>query len=150
MVIPVEIDTVLKVLNLPNDARITSTFTEHAGRVMIDLERYSEDLAWEDLNSDEVETNQENSYKYAYCYLLLANTIQFLNLKTIGEGIIKTTGFDANSTELLSGNEISNWKKSLEIEALTMIKSYLSDVGLDRYRELNTGAKEQRTKACMI
>ncbi len=150
MNIPVEVETVLRVLNLPNDARITSTFAEHAGRVMLDLERYTDELVWEDMNSESVEDKLQNSYKYAYCYLLLANTIQFLNLKTIGEGIIKTTGFDANSTSLLSGNEIANWKKSLEIEALTMIKGYLSEVGLDRYRELNTGAKVQRTKACMI
>lgn len=66
----VSVSTVIKVLNLPSDARITSTFEEYADRVMIDLERYSDELAWEDLLNESVENNQQNSYKCAYNYLL--------------------------------------------------------------------------------
>jgi len=79
MILPVAVSTVIKVLNLPNDAKITSVFDEHADRVIIDLERYSDELAWEDLLSESVDKNQQKSYKFAYCYLLLANTIQFLS-----------------------------------------------------------------------
>ena len=131
MIVPVAVGTVIKVLNLPNDAKITSVFGEHEDKIMTLLERFSDPLVWEDLLNESVENNQQNSYKYAYCYLLLAYTIQFLNLKTIGEGIIKTTGFDANSTELLTGAKIASWQKRLEIDALEMIKEYLSESAED-------------------
>ncbi len=150
MILPVAVSTVLKVLNLPNDAKITSVFDEHKDRIMTLLEMFSDTLAWEDLLSESVDKNQQNSYKFAYCYLLLANTIQFLNLKTLGEGIIKTTGFDSNSTELLTGAEIASWQKRLEIDALEMIKEYLSESGYARYRELKMGVRAVGVKACII
>ena len=59
-----------------------------------------------------------------------------LNLKTLGEGIVKTVGLDQSATELLTGSEIDAFKANLELRSLTILKSYLNPAGLDRLNEL--------------
>lgn len=47
------------------------------------------------------------SFRFGFCFLTLHSTCEFLNLKTLGEGIIKTVGLDQSATELLTGSEIT-------------------------------------------
>jgi len=67
---------------------------------------------------------------------MLYSTAEFLNLKTLGEGIVKTVGLDQSATELLTGSEIDAFKANLELRALTVLSSYLNQTGLDRLNEL--------------
>jgi len=67
---------------------------------------------------------------------MLHSTAEFLNLKTLGEGIVKTVGLDQSATELLTGGEIDALKTNLELRALVAIQSYLNNAGLDRLNEL--------------
>lgn len=67
---------------------------------------------------------------------MLQSTCEFLNLKTLGEGIVKTVGLDQSATELLTGSEIDAFKANLELRALTVLSSYLNPAGLDRLNEL--------------
>ncbi len=153
MFLPIDTAEVVKVLNLNNDDRIIATFEQHSDRIVLLLERFSDSETWNNIVAESVDFETQKSYKYAYCYLLLSSTIQFLNFKTIGEGIIKTTGFDNQSTELLTGREIEDNKRSLEIEALEMIYEYLGNRGIDRLREIKHGiakTKQQASRACVI
>jgi len=67
---------------------------------------------------------------------MLHSTCEFLNLKTLGEGIFKTVGLDQSATELITGSEIDAFKANLELRALTVLSSYLNQTGLDRLNEL--------------
>jgi hypothetical protein len=67
---------------------------------------------------------------------MLHSTCEFLNLKTLGEGIVKTVGLDQSATELLTGSEIEAFKINLELRALTVLSSYLNPAGLERLNEL--------------
>jgi len=152
-VYPLNTSTVIQILNLNNDERIINTFNAHGGRAVLWLKKVSEEDIWDAVQGDLGESDAEESYKFAYCYYLLVSTIQFLNLKTIGEGIIKTTGLDQQSTELLTGSEIQSFKKNLEIQALEVIEDYLNATGYDRLRELKLGTtklKRTGTKAAVI
>ena len=76
------------------------------------------------------------SFRFGFSFLMLHSTAEFLNLKTLGEGIVKTVGLDQSATELLTGSEIDAFKANLELRSLTILKSYLNPAGLDRLNEL--------------
>jgi hypothetical protein len=63
---------------------------------------------------------------------MLYSTAEFLNLKTLGEGIVKTVGLDQSATELLTGGEIDSFKANLELRALTGLRDYLNQQGQNR------------------
>ena len=67
---------------------------------------------------------------------MLYSTAEFLNLKTLGEGIVKTVGLDQSATELLTGSEIDAFKANLELRALTLLQDYLNAQGRERLLEL--------------
>jgi len=76
------------------------------------------------------------SFRFGFCFLMLQSTCEFLNLKTLGEGIVKTVGLDQSATELLTGSEIDAFKAKLELRALTLLRNYLNQSGMDRLTEL--------------
>lgn len=150
--IAVETSVILKVLNIPNEDNLVNLFGEHSDRVLLWLKRM---LDLNEFESDypDISLPEIPEYKFSYCYYLLSITLDFINLKTLGQGIIKTTGIDSQSTELLSGNEIRAFKKDLEIRALEVIEDYLSDYGYNRLKELKYGSsavRKHRTKATVI
>ena len=152
-VLPIPVERTLTILNLSSDERIIATFGEHSQVVILFLKRVSDEEIWQQLLDDSADADASNCYTFSYCYLLLASTLEFLNLKTIGEGIIKTTGIDTQQTALLTGSEIQSFKKHLTIKALENIEEYLNADGFERLREQKLGTsrlRTNRTKATVI
>ena len=136
--IPVETDVMLAILNLPKEMSNNGIFKEHQGLVLemirsIVEQEYYDRAIQEDLPEEEPFLI---SFRFGFSFLMLQSTCEFLNLKTLGEGIVKTVGLDQSATELLTGSEIDAFKANLELRALTTLSSYLNHTGLDRLNEL--------------
>ena len=136
--IPVETSDVLAVLNLPKEMVDNVIFKEHRGLVLetirsLVLENYYQDAIGHDYQEDDPFLI---SFRFGFCFLMLHSTAEFLNLKTLGEGIVKTVGLDQSATELLTGSEIDAFKANLELRALSVLSAYLNPAGLDRLNEL--------------
>lgn len=136
--IPVETDAMLSILNLPKEMSNNGIFREHQGLVMemirsIVLQQFYEHATNDDLPEDDPLLI---SFRFGFCFLMLHSTCEFLNLKTLGEGIVKTVGLDQSATELLTGSEIDAFKAKLELRALTLLRNYLNQSGMDRLTEL--------------
>lgn len=139
----IETETLLRILNLPEDEKIIMLVNEHSDSVMQWFRKVAE--------SEVIESVTD--YKMAYSFFILSQVLDFLNLKTLGSGIIKTTGIDAQATQLLTGREIRAFKKDLEIRALETIYDYLTPLGIKRLDELKFGSnsvKHHRTRATVI
>ena len=136
--IPVELDAMLAILNLPKEMGDNGIFKEHRTlvletvRAVVLPEHYSRAIQ-EDMPEDDPLLI---SFRFGFCFLMLHSTCEFLNLKTLGEGIVKTVGLDQSATELLTGSEIDAFKANLEMRALTILQAYLNPTGLDRLNEL--------------
>ena len=136
--IPVETDAMLSILNLPKEMSNNGIFREHQGLVMemirsIVLQQFYDHATHDDLPEDDPLLI---SFRFGFCFLMLHSTCEFLNLKTLGEGIVKTVGLDQSATELLTGSEIDAFKANLELRSLTVLSSYLNPAGLERLNEL--------------
>ena len=136
--IPVETSDVLAVLNLPKEMVDNVIFKEHKGLVLetirsLVLENYYQDATCNDYPDDDPFLI---SFRFGYSFLMLQSTCEFLNLKTLGEGIVKTVGLDQSATELLTGSEIDAFKAKLEMRALTLLRNYLNQSGMERLTEL--------------
>ena len=136
--IPVEIDVMLSILNLPKEMGDNGIFKEHRTLVLemvrsvVLPDSYTRAIQ-EDMPEDDP---LMISFRFGFCFLMLHSTCEFLNLKTLGEGIVKTVGLDQSATELLTGSEIDAFKANLELRALTILNSYLNPAGLDRLSDL--------------
>ena len=136
--IPVETNEVLAVLNLPKEMADNVIFKEHRGLVLetirsLVLDNYYQDAIGHDYPDDDPFLI---SFRFGFCFLMLQSTCEFLNLKTLGEGIVKTVGLDQSATELLTGSEIDAFKANLELRALTLLRDYLNQSGMERLVEL--------------
>ena len=126
--IPVETIDLLAVLNLPKEMADNVIFKEHRGLVMetirsLVLDNFYHDAIRNDYPDDDPFLV---SFRFGFCFLVLQSTCEFLNLKTLGEGIVKTVGLDQSATELLTGSEIDAFKANLELRALTILQAYLN------------------------
>jgi hypothetical protein len=136
--IPVEVKDVITILNLPGDLAGNPIFGEHEPLVMrhlseITMQEYYEEAVTKDLEAGDA---LYVAFRYGYAFLLLESIAEFLNLKTLGEGIVKSIGLDSSATELLTGAEIEEFKAKLELRALMLLKGYLNEEGLARLDEL--------------
>ena len=136
--IPVEIDSMLAILNLPKEMGDNGIFKEHKAIVMemirtLVLDNHYQDAIRNDYPDDDPFLV---SFRFGFCFLMLHSTCEFLNLKTLGEGIVKTVGLDQSATELLTGSEIEAFKANLELRALTGLRDYLNPTGMQRLDEL--------------
>ena len=136
--IPVEIDAMLAILNLPREMGDNGIFKEHRTLVLeivrsVVLPEHYTRAIQDDMPEDDPFLI---SFRFGFCFLMLHSTCEFLNLKTLGEGIVKTVGLDQSATELLTGSEIDAFKANLELRSLTILQVYLNPVGLDRLNEL--------------
>ncbi len=136
--IPVEIDAMLAILNLPREMGDNGIFKEHRTLVLeivrsVVLPEHYTRAIQDDMPEDDPFLI---SFRFGFCFLMLHSTCEFLNLKTLGEGIVKTVGLDQSATELLTGSEIDAFKANLELRALTGLRDYLNLQGQDRLNEL--------------
>ena len=136
--IPVETIVLLAVLNLPREMADNVIFKEHKGLVLetirsLVLDNFYQDAIRNDYPDDDPFLI---SFRFGFCFLMLQSTCEFLNLKTLGEGIVKTVGLDQSATELLTGSEIDAFKAKLEMRALTLLRNYLNQSGMERLTEL--------------
>ena len=136
--IPVETDAMLAILNLPKEMSQNGIFKEHQGLVIemihsIVLQQFYDHATHDDLPEDDPLLI---SFRFGFSFLMLHSTAEFLNLKTLGEGIVKTVGLDQSATELLTGSEIDAFKANLELRALTILQDYLNDEGQNMLNEL--------------
>lgn len=136
--IPVETDAMLAILNLPKEMSDNGIFKEHQGLVLemihtLVLQEHYDRATHDDLPEEEPLLV---SFRFGFCFLMLHSTCEFLNLKTLGEGIVKTVGLDQSATELLTGSEIDAFKANLELRALTLLRNYLNQNGMERLMEL--------------
>ena len=132
--LPVTILEMLSVLNLPAEMEGNTIFKEHRGIVMETIKGLVLDNYYQSALDPSVSDDDPRyiSFRIAYCFLMLHSTCEFLNLKTLGEGIVKTVGLDQSATELLTGAEIDAFKAKLELRALTVLTAYLNDAGKER------------------
>ena len=140
--IPVETDVMLAILNLPKEMSNNGIFKEHQGLVLeiihsLVLQEHFDRATHEDMPEEEPFLI---SFRFGFSFLMLHSTAEFLNLKTLGEGIVKTVGLDQSATELLTGGEIEVFKANLELRALTILQDYLNPKGLERLQELKPRA----------
>ncbi len=136
--IPVETKDVISILNLPADMADNPIWGEHEPLVLKHLAEITIEDDYNDAAGDDLEGSEPVyvAFRYAYAFLLLESVAEFLNLKTVGEGIVKTVGLDQSATELLTGAEIEAFKLGLEARALSMLKGYMNEDGLARLYEL--------------
>ena len=136
--IPVEIDAMLSILNIPKEMGENGIFKEHKAIVMetIRMLVLPEHYNWAIQDDMPEEEPFLISFRFGFCFLMLYSTCEFLNLKTLGEGIDKTVGLDQSATELLTGSEIDAFKANLELRALTGLRDYLNQHGQNRLDEL--------------
>jgi hypothetical protein len=128
----------LAILNLPKEMGDNGIFKEHKAVVLetirtIVLPEYYNRAIQEYMPEDDPLLI---AFRFGFCFLMLHSTCEFLNLKTLGEGIVKTVGLDQSATELLTGSEIDAFKANLELRALTGLRDYLSPAGMQRLDEL--------------
>ena len=136
--IPVETIDLLAALNLPKEMADNVIFKEHKGLVLetirsLVLDNFYQDAIRNDYPDDDPFLV---SFRFGFSFLMLQSTCEFLNLKTLGEGIVKTIGLDQSATELLTGSEIDAFKAKLELRALTLLRNYLNQSGMERLTEL--------------
>jgi len=136
--IPVEIDPMLAILNLPKEMGDNGIFKEHKAIVMETIRTLVLDNHYQDAIRNDYPDDDPFliSFRFGFCFLMLHSTCEFLNLKTLGEGIVKTVGLDQSATELLTGSEIDAFKANLELRALTGLRDYLNQHGQNRLDEL--------------
>jgi len=139
-VIPIPVETIdlLAVLNLPKEMADNVIFKEHRGLVLETIRSYVLDNYYQDATRNDYQEDDPFliSFRFGYSFLMLQSTCEFLNLKTLGEGIVKTVGLDQSATELLTGSEIDAFKAKLELRALTLLRNYLNQSGMERLVEL--------------
>jgi hypothetical protein len=139
-VIPIPVETIdlLAVLNLPKEMADNVIFKEHKGLVLETIRSFVLDNYYQDATRIDYPDDDPFliSFRFGFCFLMLQSTCEFLNLKTLGEGIVKTVGLDQSATELLTGSEIDAFKAKLELRALTLLRNYLNQSGMNRLTEL--------------
>lgn len=131
---PVTILDLLSVLNLPDEMEGNEVFKKHAPLVLETIRTLVEDNYFQSAYDPRVGEDDPLyiAFRYAFCFLMLNSTLEFLNLKTLGEGIVKTVGLDQSATELLTGAEIDAFKTGLEKRAFTLLMPYLNQAGRDK------------------
>lgn len=138
--IPVDTKDICSIVNLPADMAENPIWAEHSPLVMARLAEICTTDAYDDASGDDPSDVLAAAFRIGYAFLALESTAEFLNLKTIGEGIVKTVGLDQSATELLTGHEIEAFKAGLEKRALQTMKPYLNAAGRMRLEDLSPRA----------
>jgi len=87
-----------------------------------------------DLSAEQKE--ELKTAQLAEANLTLAYAIIRLNIKTSGEGIIRSIGKDNNKTDLLGSHEIQALKNEFKETAMMLLKPFIPDNKSDNDKEL--------------
>lgn len=150
-VIPVAQADVLKTLNLSDltgKAGVTDLFTAHQPGVMLWLKTNTTDASYVAAAGASPSAAIVVAYKLAYSLIMLNKTLEFLNLNTIGKGIVESTGMDAHKTQLITQATIEKKKKALELQALKYLNLYLSDEG--KRQKINIEGRRKNRVQCAL
>jgi len=142
-------------MNLPSDMANNPLWGLHSSYVMSMMESYAIGDALEDAETytpNEPEEGEEqvieseyyHPMRLAYSYFLLSQTAHLLNLKTLGQGIVKSIGLDNSATALLTGHEMDQLANTFELKGLKALGEYISPEGIARERELTPAPKRFR------
>ena len=162
----ITVDEVKQVCNL-SDLKKTEILTSKFSLIDALISDITQDKIYRSVVKESAESQQMStrlvSFKHAFAYFVLAESLEFLNTNTTGSGIIKSTGFSDSRVELLSQYETEKRKQSLELKAYKLLEKYLNSKGKKRYKELKLWddlaraegdqAKQQilsRGKKCLI
>ncbi len=90
--IPVETIDLLAVLNLPKEMTDNGIFKEHKSIVLETIRTIVLSEHYNRAIQDDIPEEEPFlvSFRFGFCFLMLHSTVEFLNLKTLGEGIVKT------------------------------------------------------------
>jgi hypothetical protein len=150
MSIPVSTADTLDMLNLPADLADKPVFALHEPLVMQWLATVTESDDYADACGNLEKTDpRHTAFRFGYAFRMLQSVAELLNLKTLGAGIVKTIGLDANATELLTGSEVEAFKTALERRALESLSAYLNFTGRNRLDALSN-AVGRRVRAVVI
>ncbi len=121
-----------KILNLKEDRAIVAMFEQHQALVMLKIEE------WLTPESFDLSKTEESPvcFNFAYAFLMLNSCIDFLNIKTSGSGIVKSTGFDSQRVDLLNQSDTKSMKFDLIKRALILMKKHLNTAGLTKLYSL--------------
>ncbi len=150
-VIPVTQLDVLKTLNLSDltgKAGVTDLFTSHQPGVLLWLSENTTSASYDEAAGDSQSAAISVAFKLAYSLIMLNKTLEFLNLNTIGKGIIESTGMDAHKTQLITQATIEKKKKQLELQALKYLNLYLSPAG--KRQLINIEGRRKNRVQCAI
>ena len=149
--IPLTNAKVCEMLNLDAKLAGRSVFTSHQKSVLAYLKKYTTSESYNDaISEDPTDEDLVSFFEMAFALIMLNKTADFLNLNTAGTGIVKKTGFDNQSVELLSGRELESFKKKLEKRALTELETYLNISGKRRLSGFNANSSKFIRAACLI
>ncbi len=144
-----------QMMNLPSDMADNPLWALHSGLVMGLMARYALIEAMEDASTytpeepeegeaQVIESEYYHALRLAYSYFMLSQTAHLLNLKTLGQGIVKSIGLDASTTALLTGQEMDQLSNTLEMKGLAALGNCISPEGIQRIRELSPSPKRFR------
>lgn len=136
--IPVKLKKTLSILNLPKELHERGLLYRHRHPTFFWIKEMTTIESFQLASETDLEETDPMScaFQFGFSFYLLSSALEFLNLKTIGDGIVKTVGLENTSSELLTNAEISEFKLQLEIRALKALKPYLNSTGKSRLEYL--------------
>jgi hypothetical protein len=148
--LPMSIERILAVNNLPAGMSANSTWVEMHKVALRDFERYVEAEYWDALcdGSEEYEADELAIGEVAVGIYTYVKMMPFLNLNSSPTGFVKKRGIEDNAAEIMGFAELKKYKVELEKQALSSIQEFLSPRGVDRLNSLERGRK--RLRGCRI
>lgn len=150
--LPLSGTDICQMMNLPADMATNAVWDTHKYAVMALMVQYCIEDAMADAleyTPDEpaegeeqvIESEYYHAMRLAFAYLALSQVAHLLNLKTVGEGIVKTVGLEAAQTSLLSGDEVEQFSSAMKLKGLQALGEYISEDGLTEIKYLTPSPK---------
>ena len=150
--LPLSGTEICQMMNLPSDMATNAVWALHQYAIMAQMVEYTIEDAMADAleytlaepaegEEQVIESEYYHYLRLAYAYLALAGVAHLLNLKTVGEGIVKTVGLESAQTSLLTGDEVEQLSRAMKLKGLKALGEYISEDGLSEMKELTPAPK---------
>lgn len=142
--LPITISKIKEITNLQDISR-TDALESHFSVALRWLAKYTnEDDYAAVTDGTDTDAARADSFQMAFAYVVVYYALPLLNMKTVGDGIVRTTGSLQNQVQLLSNDEIKSMQNQFRQNALEMLEPYLNRAGQALRRSLNrTGGNSQ-------